>query len=667
MSVVKRLALALFLAALLLPAGARAGIAFGVTEDAAKYSSDGGASIFAHLRDLGMTENAVSVQWDPERPTTIIDKTLLDRMVPTAARYGVNVVFAVYFTRPNAVSTTPDGAGKFAAFLRVLAHAYPQVKEFVVGNEPNYGVFWQPQYDRAGRPLAGAAYEDLLARSYDALKSVDPAIEVIGMGLSPRGNDRPFSSTPSTSPVLFLRDVGNAYRRSGRSRPLMDSFAYHPYPPSSVAAPTTTSGWPLAGLADLSRIKQAMWDGFNGTGQPTFENGLRLRVTEIGWQASVSGASAAAYRGVENVPTTDEATQAKYYAQVVRQLACDPVVADVLFFHLVDEANLAGFQSGMVRADGSVRPSYGAVRSAIAAGGCASPQVWRHTDGVVGAAVSFGAPAADGVPSVHLTADEGATYRATVVPVAGDPSTAEREAIESKLASGAFAAAGPMQAYRGAAPDLQAPSGSGTFVQAVLVSAATNPARTSFFLGEPFTIGAPSTADASEAAPAKTLQPVTKPAEPSAPPPAAAPPPPAEPPATAPAPPAAAPTPAAAAPAAPAPSVFAVTQSPKPKAAPKAKPSSVRFAGGSPKKKHVPEVHASADFRKLPRASGSRPGRSEVSALDGGEAPRRHASRTAAPVSLDSRRHGSSSPLLFALLLAGAALSAVLSVRFLSR
>jgi hypothetical protein len=113
--------------------------------------------------------------------------------------------------------------------------------------------------------------------------------------------------------------------------------------------------------------------------------------------------------------------------------------------------------------------------------------------------------------------------------------------------------------------------------------------------------------------------------------------------------------------------VFAVTQSPKPKAAPKAKPSSVRFAGASPKKKHVPEVHASADFRKLPRASGSRPGRSEVSALDGGEAPRRHASRTAAPVSLDSRRHGSSSPLLFALLLAGAALSAVLSVRFLSR
>ena len=140
---------------------------------------------------------------------------------------------------------------------------------------------------------------------------------------------------------------------------------------------------------------------------------------------------------MENVPTTDEATQAKYYAQVIRQLACDPVVADVLFFHLVDEANLAGFQSGMVRVDGTLRPSYGAARSAIAAGGCASPSVWRHTDGVVGAAVSFAPPAADGVPSVHVTADEGAAYRAAVVPVASDPNAAEREAIESKLASGA--------------------------------------------------------------------------------------------------------------------------------------------------------------------------------------------------------------------------------------
>ena len=70
-------------------------------------------------------------------------------------------------------------------------------------------------------------------------------------------------------PVALIKPAGNAYRRSGRSRPLMDSFAYHPYPPSSVAAPTTTSGWPLAGLADLSRIKQAMWDAFHDTSQPT--------------------------------------------------------------------------------------------------------------------------------------------------------------------------------------------------------------------------------------------------------------------------------------------------------------------------------------------------------------------------------------------------------------
>src|SRR5262249_23038710 len=151
-----------------------------------------------------------------------------------------------------------------------------------------------------------------------------------------------------------------------------------------------------------------------------------------------------------------------------------------------------------------------------------------------------------------------------------------------------------------------------------------------------------------------------KPAQPSQP--AAPPPPPAAAPAAssaaaaqpaAPAPaPASNPAPAARA---PSPSVFAVTPSPQPKTAPKAKHQSVRFRGASPRK-HLPEVRGTADFHKLPPSSASRPGRSDVSALDGGQAPRRHAARAVAPVSLDSRRHGSSSPLLFALLLAGAAL-----------
>ena len=46
---------------------------------------------------------------------------------------------------------------------------------------------------RNGKAAACAAYEPLLAASYDALKAVDRTITVIGVGLGPRGNDNPLA------------------------------------------------------------------------------------------------------------------------------------------------------------------------------------------------------------------------------------------------------------------------------------------------------------------------------------------------------------------------------------------------------------------------------------------------------------------------------------------
>ena len=83
---------------------------------------------------------------------------------------------------------------------------------------------------------------------YDALKGVDPALTVVGVGLSPRGNDRPTAkSNVSTSPVRFLAALGAWYRASGRQRPLMDGLSFHPYP--NVATDPLSRGyaWPNAG------------------------------------------------------------------------------------------------------------------------------------------------------------------------------------------------------------------------------------------------------------------------------------------------------------------------------------------------------------------------------------------------------------------------------------
>ena len=475
------------LCALVLAGSAGAIGAIGVTEDAGKYSRDGGGPFFAQLDDLGMNENAITIYWDPSLPGGMAEPGLLDRTLPTAAAHGVRIVLTVYASHPAQFTQSPTAEAQFAGFLERLALAYPEVKDFVVGNEPNQPRFWQPQFAPDGSEAAGGAYEELLARCYDVLKSVDPSIRVIGLGLSERGNDDPKApSNASTSPVRFIQAVGAAYYASGRQRPIMDALAYHPYPASSTDPISKGLPWPDAGVANLDRIKQAVWDAFHGTAQPTFENGLGLVVSEIGWQVGVVAPSASAYYGHENVATTNEATQAAIYGELVRRLSCDPDVTDLLFLHLVDESDLSGFQSGLERADGSRRPSYDAVKQAIAQthGRCLGKALtWRHATGVVGAAVRFAGRRA----TAHV--EEDASYAAAYARVS--PRRApSRVAIDRALtrgeldaAEGNLAAAATVTVRRPALPARR-----GTYVLAVSLRAAMNGDRRSLFLGPAFRV-----------------------------------------------------------------------------------------------------------------------------------------------------------------------------------
>ena len=98
-------------------------------------------------------------------------------------------------------------------------------------------------------------------------------------------------------------------------------------------------------------------------------------------------ASGRAYYGRESVRPTTEKAQAKIYSQLVSKVACDPSVRELLFFGLVDEANLDRWQAGLVRADRSRRPAWATVRSAIGKGCRGRLPVWNHTEEVVGVRV----------------------------------------------------------------------------------------------------------------------------------------------------------------------------------------------------------------------------------------------------------------------------------------
>lgn len=426
-------------------------VLFGVSDDRGKYEDDGGEWFFWELRQAGLTANKMTVNWDPAHPLQIRERAFLDRSIPWAAAQGIHLSFGIHIGRARAITSSPQAIDRFVEWLQLVARTYPQVTEYVVGNEPNLTRFWQPQYDARGRGLSGVAYAAFLARSYDALKEVNPEITVVGVGLSPRGNDMPRArSNISTSPVKFIRDLGTGYRRLKRDKPIMDVFGFHPYPARDRDSLAKGYRWPNAGIANLDRIKQAVWDAFHGTAQPTFAEGpisarprhqelplpepivdppigippppppeppappaepadpvrpLTFKLDEVGWQVAIAGSARRAYFGRENVRPTTERRQARIYGQLVRSIACDPSVRSLLFFGLVDEPNLARWQAGLVRANKTRRPSWGAVRTAVAAGCGAKQAAWRHSESVAGASVTR-------VPGrVVVRAEEDATAR----------------------------------------------------------------------------------------------------------------------------------------------------------------------------------------------------------------------------------------------------------------
>ena len=389
-------------------AGSASAMDVGVVDDFGVAPANS-STFFDTLGALGMRENRITITWDPAAPTTIQRQQALELYLPLASLRGIRVVFAVTLARANSITANPAAPGQYAAFLAHLARTFPTVKDYVVGNEPNQPRFWQPQF-RRGKAVSPAAYYSLLARSYDALKAVDRSITVIGLGLSPRGNDRPNAGdNVSVSPVRFISGLGKAYRTSRRRAPIMDELAFHPYPDRDRDALMKGYRWPNAGVPNLDRIKQAFWDAFRGTRQPTFGEGrsrgrLAFRLDELGWQVRIPPASASAYFGFESVRPTTEATQSGIYAQAIRYLACDASVRSVLFFLLRDEPDLERWQAGLIRADGSRRSSFESVRGEIARrnGRCSGQlRSWRHTTKVAGARLRF--PKKRVLPARRLT------------------------------------------------------------------------------------------------------------------------------------------------------------------------------------------------------------------------------------------------------------------------
>ena len=325
----------------------------GAVEDEAKFANtDAGASAdMARARDAGFRVIAVTEFWQaPLRELAPVERDALRKAARAALAHGITpVVDVAQFGAATPLTETEQK--QFASFAASVPRLVPQIEHVVVGNEPNTNLFWRPQFHSDGSDAAAHAYERLLARSYDAIKAVAPHVEVIGGGLAAQGSDRPFGKRPTHSPVAFIRELGDAYRASGRSAPIMDAFSMHVYGESSRVPPTKAHpGSTTIGIADYYRLEALLR---HALGRIT-----PIVYGEYGVNTTIPAAERTTYTGeqVASKKPVDARTQARFYSKAIRLAACQPLVEMLLFFHVTDEPQLEHFQTGMYYADGRAKP-----------------------------------------------------------------------------------------------------------------------------------------------------------------------------------------------------------------------------------------------------------------------------------------------------------------------
>ena len=324
-------------------------------------------ALVEELVDSGFGAIAITSIWEPGlRAPRAEELASLRAVAAEAEKSDVRLIVRLYHAGSATTPLTDTARDEFASYAAALVQEVEQIDDVIVGNEPNLNRFWLPQFGPNGRNVAAAAYLQLLARTYDAVKEARNDVLVWGGATSPRGGDRPGGARPTRSPTRFIQDLGAAYRAADRRQPIMDGYAHHPYPESSRTPidqphPRTTT----IGLADYDKLVTLLGEAFDGTAQPGSE--LPILYGEIGIETEVPPDKRALYTGVEISPTTDPVTQAGAYRRALALSACQPNVAVMLVFHFRDEPSLEGWQSGVRWVDGDPKASLEPVRESLQA------------------------------------------------------------------------------------------------------------------------------------------------------------------------------------------------------------------------------------------------------------------------------------------------------------
>lgn len=294
------------------------------------------------------------------------DQDTLGNVAAASRLLGIPVFVAVTNNRGRMAPMDDDQRAQFAEFATNVVEDFPSFTKIIVGNEPNLSNFWQPQFDENGGDLAAVNYEKTLAMTYDALKAISKKITVIGGAVSPRGHDDPNAASKSHSPTVFIKDLGQAYRQSGRARPIMDWFAFHPYGSNSSELPSTRHSTSTSiTLADYDKLVKVLGQAFDGTKQTG--STIPIIYDEYGIESTIPKNKAGKYTGTEPASTkpVSPPTQGLRYKQALGLAFCQPTVKAMFLYHAFDEVGRGQWQSGLYYVDHTAKASLPIVRQAF--------------------------------------------------------------------------------------------------------------------------------------------------------------------------------------------------------------------------------------------------------------------------------------------------------------
>jgi hypothetical protein len=367
---VRRLAVGLSLLAFVLALPGQGGVAgasppahfiVGVDDDTARWLARPNGLVAAQ-RAFGLASVRIMIPWRRgQRSPGRAQQIWLHRVALTAA-LGQRVVLSVYGRARQA----PLDARTRADYCTFVGHVLERIpiEDVVIWNEANNGLFWPPG--------EVAPYERLLARCWDSLHAARRDVNVID------------STSPHQDPGGFLLELGAVYRASGRTRPIIDTFGHNAYPENSSEPPWTKHTNGSIDEGDYDRLMEVLAGAFTGTPQPLPGGGrTRIWYLEDGFQTRATPEKARLYRGRETDPAPvpalspggdgepdaastaaprDQATQLK---DAIELAYCQPAVGAFFNFELIDENNQRGWQSGLLWADGTPKPSAAVVRQAV--------------------------------------------------------------------------------------------------------------------------------------------------------------------------------------------------------------------------------------------------------------------------------------------------------------